>query len=165
MMRNATSARRSFPHPRSDGAGVTGSDISARETSRVRQQREVARTLDRGAQLTLVPRAHAAQAAGQDLSVIGDEATEGALVLVVDEPHAALAEGAGLGWASHGLLLVLVVLFCALLGERELLLGHRGSTDLVVVDREQVADHSSVELEGALVLGDPGRFGVEARND
>src|SRR5262245_20963149 len=107
MMRNARSARRSFPHPRSDGAGVTGSDISARETSRVRQEREIARALDRGAQLTLVPRAHAAQAAGQDLSVVGDEAAEGALVLVVDETDAALAEWAGLGWASHGLLLVL----------------------------------------------------------
>ena len=35
----------------------------------------------------------------------------------------------------------------------------------MLVDREQVADHSAVELERALVLGDPGGLGIEARND
>src|SRR5919107_670320 len=138
MSRNAASARRSFPHPRSDGAGVAASSISALKTPRVGQQSEIASALDRGAQLTLMPRADAAQTARQDLAVIGDEPTEGTLVLVVDEADAGLAEGAGLGWASHDLLLVLVVVFRALLGERELLLGHRRGTDLVVVDGDQV---------------------------
>src|SRR5215211_6453928 len=124
---HAASAGRSFPHPRSDGAGVAASSISALQTPGVGKQREIAGALDRGAQLTLMPRAHAAQAARQDLAVIGDEAAEGALVLVVDEAHAALAEGAGLGWASHRLLLVLVVFFRALFGERKLFLGHRRS--------------------------------------
>src|SRR3954463_7122244 len=104
--RNAASASRSFPHPRSDGAGATASDILALQAPRVRQQREVAGALDGVAHLPLMPRAHAAQAAGQDLPMIRDEAAEGALVLVVDEAHARLAERAGFGWAAHGLLLV-----------------------------------------------------------
>src|SRR5215218_10701078 len=74
MSRNAASARTSFPHPRSDGAGVAASSISALQTPRIGKQREIAGALDRGAQLTLMPRAHAAQAARKDLAVIGDEA-------------------------------------------------------------------------------------------
>ena len=87
-----------FPHPRSAGAGAARASrhVSPAMTPRVRNEREVARALDRGRQLTLMPRAHAAQAARQNLAVIGDEAAEGAIVLVVDEAHAALAEWAAL---------------------------------------------------------------------
>src|SRR4051812_2011867 len=150
-IRNATSASRSFPHPRSESAGASASCISALQTPRVRQQREIARALDRGAQLTLMPRAHAAQAAREDLPVVGDEASEGALVLVVDEAHTGLTEWASLRWASHRLLLVVVVVFAALLRQRELFLAHRRSADFMLVDREQIADHGGVELHGALV--------------
>src|SRR4051812_35310364 len=163
--RNAVSARRSFPHPRSVGAGPAASDILALQTLRVRDQRQVARALDRDAQLTLMAGAHAAEAAGQDLPVIGDEAAEGALVLVVDEADARLAEWAGLRWAAHGLLLVLVVVVAALLGERELLFGHRRGADFVLEDGDQVANHAVVQLDRALVLGKPGGLGVEARDD
>ena len=79
----------------------------------VRNEREVARALDRRRQLALVTRADAAQAARQDLAVVGDEAAERAVILVVDEADARLAERAGLWWASHGLFLVLVVVVVA----------------------------------------------------
>src|SRR4051794_25628434 len=141
-IRNAASASRSFPHPRSDSAGASASCMSALQAPRVRQQREVACALDRGAQLTLMPRTHAAQAAREDLPVIGDEAAESALVLVVHEAHTGLTEWASLGWASHGLLLVLVVVIAALPRERELFLAHRRSADFVLMDGEQIANHS-----------------------
>src|SRR4051812_40687525 len=145
MKRNAASARSSLPHPRSAGAGGATSCMLSLQTPRVGQQREVAGALDRGAQLTLMPRAHAAQAAGQDLTMIGDEAAEGPLILIVDETHTRLAEGACLGWSTHGLLLVLIVVFAALLRERELLFGHRRGADFMLEDGEQVADHTVVE--------------------
>src|SRR5258707_10446446 len=100
--RNAASARRSLPHPRSDGSGAAASRMSALQAPRGRHQREEARTLDGDAQLTLMPRAHAAQAARQDLAVIGDEAAEGAFVLVIDEADAALVEGTRLRSSTHG---------------------------------------------------------------
>src|SRR5687768_959598 len=79
----------------------------------VRDQREVPRALDRDRELALVTRADSAQAARQDLAVVGDEAAERAIILVVQEADARLAEGAGLLWASHGLFLVVVVVVAA----------------------------------------------------
>src|SRR5687767_99802 len=165
MIRNAASASRSFPHPRSDGAGASASCMSGLQAARVGKQRQIPRALDRDAQLTLMPRAHAAQTARENLTVVGDEPAERTLVLVVHETHAALAERASLRWASHGLLLILVVVIAALLRERELFLAHRRRADFVLVDREQVADHAPVELERALVLGDAAGFSLEARDD
>src|SRR5258708_23704352 len=76
--------------------------MSGLEAPGVRQQREEAGTLDGGAQLTLMPGAHAAETARQDLAVIGDEAAESTLVLVIDEADAALAEGTRLRSSTHG---------------------------------------------------------------
>src|SRR5258708_4116504 len=76
--------------------------MSALQAPGVRQQGEEARPLDGGAQLTLMPRAHAAETARQDLAVIGDEAAESTLVLVIDEADAALAEGTRLRSSTHG---------------------------------------------------------------
>src|SRR6476661_7760172 len=163
--RNAASERRSFPHPRSVGAGDVTSLMLSLQSPRVREDRDVPCALDRGAQLTLMPRAHAAQAARQDLAVVGDEAAEGALVLVVDETDPALAERAGLGWASHGLLLLVVVVLAPLLRESELLFGHRRGADFILEEREQVAHDTAVELQRALVLGDARGLRFEAGDD
>src|SRR5262249_5723030 len=67
----------------------------------VGQQRELARPLDRGAQLPLVPRTGARESARQDLAALGQEPRQGSLVLVIHHPHAALADGTGLLWPSH----------------------------------------------------------------
>src|ERR1043166_307114 len=101
MMRNATTAMRSFPHPRSIGAGV-GAGVDAADPGSViplglhpadiGNDRQIARALDRGGQLTLVSRAYAAQTTWENLAMIRDEAAECAIILVVDEVHARLAE-------------------------------------------------------------------------
>src|SRR3989449_2361025 len=67
----------------------------------VGQERELPRALDRGRELALVPRAHARQAARQDLAALGQEAPQRAFVLVVEHTHARLAYGTGLGRPSH----------------------------------------------------------------
>src|SRR5438094_7665320 len=101
--RNAKMPSTNRPHPRSTGAGATsgaatgfatgpGSVILALQSPDVRNKRQVAGALDCRRQLPLMPRAHAAQPARQNLSVVGDEATEGAVVFVVDEPDPRLAE-------------------------------------------------------------------------
>src|SRR2546422_725935 len=64
-------------------------------------ERELPRALDRGRELALVPRAHARQAARQDLAALGQEAPQRAFVLVVEHTHARLAYGTGLGRPSH----------------------------------------------------------------
>src|SRR5688572_12233434 len=74
---------------------------SALHSANVRNEREVPRPLDRVGELALVARARAAQATRQDLAVVGDEASEGAIILVVDEMHARLTEGARLLWPAH----------------------------------------------------------------
>src|SRR3712207_6554556 len=61
---------------------------SADEALDVGQQGELARALDGGAELPLVPCARAREPAGQDLPTLGQEAGEGALVLEVrSEEH------------------------------------------------------------------------------
>ena len=133
------------------------------QTARVGNDREIASALDRGRQLALMPRAGAAQATRQNLAVIRDEAAEHAVVLVIDEMHARLAEGTGFLGSSHGLLLVLVVVLLATtVGGGELFFRHRRSTELVLVESDQVADDALVELDRALVLGERRGVGGEA---
>ena len=50
-------------------------------------------------------------------------------------------------------------------GERKLFLGHRRRTDFVFVKGDQVSNDAFVELDGALVLGERGGLGAEARDD
>src|SRR5687767_12483957 len=70
-------------------------------TADVRNDREEPRTLHGGGELALVTRAHATEPARQDLAVIRDEAAERAVILVVDEPNARLAERAGFLSSAH----------------------------------------------------------------
>src|SRR5919199_894409 len=110
--RKAASARSARGHPWRRGASAAPSVIgrsSGLVAADVGDEREVARLLDRDRELPLVARADAAQATRQNLPVVGDEAAERAVVLVVHEADARLAERAGLLWAAHRLLLVLVV--------------------------------------------------------
>src|SRR5215217_4867549 len=62
----------------------------------VRQQRELARPLDRRRDLVLVPAARARDPARPDLAAVGDELPQGGDVLVVDELHLVAAVLAGL---------------------------------------------------------------------
>src|SRR5437868_4736505 len=110
MRRNATTAMRSLPHPRSIGAGaVVGVGATDADSviplglhpADVGNDREIPRALDRGRQLALMPRAHAAQAARENLAMVRDKAAERAIIFVVDEVHARLAERTGLLWPSH----------------------------------------------------------------
>src|SRR2546429_8139342 len=78
-----------------------GRRTSAAVSLDVGQERELPRALDRGRELALVPRAHARQAARQDLAALGQEAPQRALVLIVEHAHARLAYGTGLGRPSH----------------------------------------------------------------
>ena len=135
-------------------------------TPDVRDQRQVARALDRRAQLTLMPRAHAAQAAGQDLAVVGDEAAERAVVLVVDEADAAsrrtgrLFCGRRMVYSSSS-----SSSSRARAARGQLFFGHRRSADFVLVQRDEIADDAFVELERALVLGQHRRLGGEPGDD
>src|SRR5687767_8678280 len=52
-----------------------------------RQERDVARALDRERHLALVARAVAADPTRHDLAALGDEVLEGLRVLVVDDEH------------------------------------------------------------------------------
>src|SRR3989442_12609708 len=78
-----------------------GRRTSAAVSLDVGQERELPRALDRGRELALVPRAHARQAARQDLAALRQEAPQPAFVLVVEHAHARLAYGTGLGRPSH----------------------------------------------------------------
>src|SRR4030081_227175 len=63
-------------------------------TPDVRNEGQESRSLDRRRELALVARARPAQSRGKNLSLVGDEAAEGTIVLVVDPTDAALAEWA-----------------------------------------------------------------------
>src|ERR687896_1398347 len=67
----------------------------------VRNQCEIARPLDCRGELPLVPRTHAAQPTGKDLSVIGNEAAQRAVIFVVHVANARFAEWAGLLRSAH----------------------------------------------------------------
>src|SRR5690606_11890106 len=66
----------------------TAASILSLETGDVREQRQIARTLDRGPDLPLMPSAHPADPPWEDLASLGDVAAEAALVLVIDRPKA-----------------------------------------------------------------------------
>src|SRR5687768_15868907 len=68
----------------------------------VRQQGELARTLDGGRDLVLVTTARARDAARADLAAIGDELPQRGDVLVVDELHLVAAVRAGLATPAAG---------------------------------------------------------------
>src|SRR4051812_29973004 len=87
--------------------------LSGLVTADVRNDGEVPCALHRRRQLTLMTGADAAQPARQNLAVVGDETAKGAVILVVDEPNARLAEWAGFLGSSHGLVLVLIVFVAA----------------------------------------------------
>src|SRR6266478_2432939 len=78
-----------------------GASDSADVPLDVRQQRELARPLDRGRELALMARAHSRQPAGENLAALGEEAAERAIVLVVEHPYPGFAHGARLGGPSH----------------------------------------------------------------
>src|SRR2546430_2644336 len=67
----------------------------------VGQQRQLARPLDRGRELSLVPRAHARQPARQNLAALRQEPPQRAVVFVVEHPHAGFAHGTRFGGPSH----------------------------------------------------------------
>src|SRR4051812_37664603 len=120
-------------------------------TANVRNDGEVARALHRRRELTLMTGADAAQPARQNLAVVGDETAKRTVILVVDESNARLAEWAGFLGSAHGLVLVLIIFVAPTRGEH-LFLGHWRRTDLVFVERDEVAHNAVVELERALVL-------------
>ena len=99
----------------------------------VRNQREIPRSLDCGRKLALMSCAGAAQAARENLPVIGDKPPKGPIILVVNKPHTHLAERAGLLWATHQLFLVIVIVVatpCCY----QIFLGHGRSANLVLVE-------------------------------
>jgi hypothetical protein len=120
----------------------------------IRDQRQVARALDRRRELALVTRAGPAQATGKDLPLIGDETSERPVVLVVDPADATLAERTAFLWSSHVCLVLVVVVIVAPRSRRgNVFLAHCGSSDFVLVHRNEVADQSVIEPERALVFG------------
>src|SRR5690349_3667925 len=68
----------------------------------VREQRQLARPLDGGRDLVLVPAAGARDAARADLAAVRDELAQRGDVLVVDELHLVAAVRAGLAAAAAG---------------------------------------------------------------
>src|SRR5438552_16207703 len=98
---NAASANASHRHDCFTGTFVSAASILALMPADVRNQREIARPLDRGRELALMSGARAAEAAGQDLTLIGDEPAKRAIVLVIDPTYAPFAEGAAFLWSSH----------------------------------------------------------------
>jgi len=70
-------------------------------TADVRDEREEAGSLDGGRKLPLVSGAHTTQPRGKNLSLVGDEATERSVILVIDPANATFAEWAALLWSSH----------------------------------------------------------------
>src|SRR5438067_1945111 len=65
-----------------------------------------------------------------------------------------------LGGAS--IFLLIVVHLAATRGFGKLLFAHRWSAEVVLVQSDEIAEHAFVELDGALVLRQRGRFGAEA---
>src|SRR3954465_15084480 len=68
-----------------------------------------------------------------------------------------------LGGAS--IFLLIVVHLAATRSFGELLFAHWRSAEVVLVQGDQIANDAFVELDGALVLGQRGRLGAEARDD
>src|SRR5438874_13067292 len=77
------------------------SDVCSSDLLDVGNQRELSCALDRGGELALVPRAHPRQPARQNLAALGQEAAQGAVVLVVEHADPGLAHGTRLGGPSH----------------------------------------------------------------
>lgn len=128
-----------------------------------RDDREIASPLDGGGQLALMARAGSAEPARKDFPLIGYEPSEGSIVLVIDPAYAPFAERAAFLRSSHfRLILVIVVIVAARCLCSELFFAHRRGTDFVLVQRDQIADDATVELEGALVFGKHGRVGGKA---
>src|SRR5690606_14276703 len=115
----------------------------------VRKQRQVARTLHCRADLPLMPRAHLGHPTRQELALLGHQAAQRALILVVHVPDARLTERAVLCWTSHDLVLLLVVVLVtrSTRGDRH----WRGR--LTLVQHYQIAEQLLVELQQTLVLG------------
>jgi hypothetical protein len=116
-------------------------------TADVGDEGKKASSLDRRRQLTLMTRARAAQPRRQNLSLIGNEASERAVVLIVDPPNAALAEWAAFLWSSHCWLILVVVIVVTARCRGQVFLGLRRSTHFVLVQRDEVADDTIVEAE------------------
>ena len=130
---------------------------SALHAADVRNQREETRALHGARELALMPRARSAEPRGKNLAVIRDEASERAVILVVDEVHTRLAERTRFGGSSHVhghflFLVVVIVLIATRVGGRELLFGEFGRAELTIVQRQEVANETVVEAQGALVL-------------
>src|SRR4051812_32302293 len=72
----------------------------------------------------------------------------------------------GTSWLGGASIFLLIVIhFAATRGFGELLFAHRWSAEVVLVQGDEIANDAFVELDGALVLGQRGRFGAEARDD
>src|SRR5258708_9244246 len=72
----------------------------------------------------------------------------------------------GTSWLGGASIFLLVVIEIATaLSLSHLLLGHRRRSELVLVERDEVANDPIVKLECALVFGKRGRLGAEARDD
>src|SRR5260370_34568095 len=72
----------------------------------------------------------------------------------------------GTAWLGGASIFHLVVIEIATaLSLSHLLLGHRRRSELVLVERDEVANDPIVKLECALVFGKRGRLGAEARDD
>src|SRR6266571_8958863 len=93
----AQAAKAIVPTIRRQGAPSRRGVMSAGVPLDVGNQRELACALDRGGELALVPRAHPRQPARQNLAALGQEAAQGAVVLVVEHADPGLAHGTRLG--------------------------------------------------------------------
>src|SRR5258708_38707570 len=72
----------------------------------------------------------------------------------------------GTSWLGGASIFLLVVIEIATaLSLSHLLLGHRRRSELVLVERDEVANDPIVKLVCALVFGKRGRLGAEARED
>src|SRR2546425_12504735 len=102
-----TAARRDSPvrAARRPARRARGARSSADVALDVRQQRQLARPLDRGRELALVPRAHAGQATRQDLAALRQEPAQGAVVLVVEHAEEHTSELQSLAYLVCRLLL------------------------------------------------------------
>src|SRR5688500_7088199 len=98
---NAPSPRARRPHDPRIFSGAAGAVILRRVALQIRNDCEITRALDGGRQLSLMTRTGSAQPARQYFALVGDETTKRPVVLVIDPPHASLAERAALLWSSH----------------------------------------------------------------
>jgi len=67
----------------------------------------------------------------------------------------------GVAWLF---LVLVVVLITTAVGGGDLFLGHRGSAELVLIERDEVTDDTVIELDGSLVFGQRRRLGAEPRD-